>query len=93
MLSLGIPIDLDDAENTIVELNIGGEFLARDFPSDSEFQLLAFRPSAKACEVVWVEELAKDIGEALTALEQTGFKRCKADWYRRLSLYCSGAKP
>lgn len=92
MLSLGIPIDFDDAGNTIVDLNIGGELKVKDFPQDSEFQLLAFRPTGKACEVVWIEELAKDIGEALAALEQTGFKDVKSDWYRRLSVYCSGAK-
>ena len=90
MLSLGIPIDFDDAGNTIVDLNIGGELKAKDFPQDSEFQLLAFRPTGKTCEVVWVEQLANDIGEALSALEQTGFKQAKSDWYRRLALYCSG---
>jgi hypothetical protein len=90
MLSLGIPIDFDDSGNTIVDLNIGRELKAKDFPQDSEFQLLAFRPTGKTCEVVWVEELAQDIGQALRALELTGFKPVKSDWYRRLALYCSG---
>jgi hypothetical protein len=92
MLSLGIPIDFDDAGNTIVDLNIGRELKARDFPQDSEFQLLAFRPTGKTCKVVWVEELAQDIGEALAELERTGFKQAKSDWYRRLALYCSGQR-
>ena len=90
MLSLGIPIDFDDAGNTIVDLNTGGELKAKDFPQDSEFQLLAFRPTGKSCEVVWVEELANDIGEALAALERTGFKQAKSGWHRRLTLYSSG---
>ena len=91
MLSLGIPLDFDQAGNTIVDLNIGGELKAKDFPQDSEFQLLAFRPTGKTCEVVWIEELAKDIGDALVALERSGFtQRTKPDWYRRLALYSSG---
>ena len=91
MLSLGIPIDFDDAGNTIVDLNIGRELKAKDFPQDSEFPVLAFRRTGKTCEAVWVEELAEDIGEALAALERTGFKHAKSDWYRRLALYCSGS--
>ena len=91
MLSLGIPIDFDDSGNTLVDLNIGGELKAKDFPQDSDFQLLAFHPADKTGQVVWIDQLAKDIGEALRALEQTGVeRRAKPDWYRRLALYCSG---
>lgn len=91
MLSLGIPIDFDDAGNTIVDLNIGGELKAKDFPQDSEFQLLAFRPAGKTATVVWIHQLAEDIGQALASLEQSGFEKGrKPDWHRRLALYCSG---
>jgi hypothetical protein len=91
MLSLGIPIDFDAAGNTVVDLNIGGELKANDFPQDSDFQLLAFRPSAKTGQVVWIDELARDISEALLALEQAGFKHTEIEWHRRLALYCSGS--
>jgi hypothetical protein len=92
MLSLGIPIDFDNAGNTIVDLNIGGELKAKDFPQDSEFQLLAFSPNAKTATVVWIQQLAEDIGEAIGMLEKHGFaNRRKPDWYKRLSLCSSGA--
>jgi hypothetical protein len=92
MLSLGIPIDYDDAGTTIVDLNIGGELEAKDFPQDSDFELVAFRPTGKKCNVVWVEQLAGDIADALSALERNGLidKGRKPEWYRRLALYCSG---
>ena len=93
MLSLGIPIDFDDAGNTIVDLNIGEEVKAKDFPQDSEFQLLAFRPQSKQATVVWTCELMNDIAKALEAIDQSGLSRVKkADWYRRLALYSSGVK-
>ena len=53
MLSLGIPVDFDD-RGTIVDLDIGGEIIAKDFPQDSEYQLLAFPPTRNTAEVVWV---------------------------------------
>jgi hypothetical protein len=91
MLSLGIPIDFDDAGDTIVDLNIGGEVKAKDFPQDSEFQLLAFRPNKKRAKVVWIAKLAEDIAEALATVDQVGPKKGRRpDWYRRLSLYASG---
>ncbi len=93
MLSFGIPIDFDDEGNTIVDLNIGGEVKTRDFPQDSEFQLLAFRPRSGTAKVVWIDELAQDISEALSALDRSGFRqRKKPEWYRRLMLYRSGVK-
>lgn len=92
MLSLGIPIDSDNAGNTIVDLNIGGELKAIDFPQDSEFQLLAFSPNAETATVVWIEQLAEDISEAIAMLDKHGFaKRRKPDWYKRLTLCSSGA--
>ena len=92
MLSLGIPIDFDNAGNTIVDLNIGGELKAKDFPQDCEFQLLAFSPNAETATVVWIEQLAEDISEAIAVLEKHGFaKRSEPDWYKRLTLCASGA--
>lgn len=91
MLSLGIPVDFDDSGNTIVDLNIGGEMKAKGFPQDSEFQLLAFGPNSKTATVVWIEQLAEDISEAVAMLERNGFaKNKKPDWFRRLMLCSNG---
>jgi hypothetical protein len=92
MLSFGIPVDFDDDGNTIVDLNIGREVKAHDFPQDSEFQLLAFRPESATATVVSIGELTDDISDALNALKREGFKGRNVDWYRRLTMYCSGMK-
>lgn len=92
MLSLGIPVDFDDSGNTTVDLNIGGELKAKDFPQDSEFQLLAFNPNARTGTVIWIKQLAEDIGEAMAMLNELGVpKGRKPEWYRRLTLCSSGA--
>ena len=75
MLSLGIPIDFDDSGNTIVDLNMGGELKVRDFPQDSEFQLLAFNPSAKTGTVIWIKQLAEDVGKAMAILDELGLPK------------------
>ena len=92
MLSLGIPIDFDDSGNTIVDLNMGGELKVRDFPQDSEFQLRAFNPSAKTGTVIWIKQLAEDVGKAMAILDELGLpKGRKPEWYRRLTLCATGA--
>jgi hypothetical protein len=92
MISFGIPVDFDDNGNTIVDLNIGREVKAQNFPQDSEFQLLAFRPGSTTATVVSIGELADDISDALDTLKREGFKGRNVDWYRRLTMYCSGMK-
>ena len=90
MLDLAIAIDTDARNTTIVETNHGVELKAPEWPHDCEFQLVAFGPSRRTCEIVFSECLADDIGEALTALDKTGaFKGRKPDWYRRLKLYAA----
>lgn len=90
MLSLGIPIDFDNAGNTIVDLNIGGVVKAKDFPLDWDFQLLAFCPNEKRANVVWIDELTKDIAVALATIDQNWTKKGrKPNWYRRLALCAS----
>jgi hypothetical protein len=91
MLALAIPIDTDRLGNTIIETNAGRELTARGWPQDCEFQLVAFRPAGKTCEVVWTEQLAEDIAKALELLDTTAVcPGAKPDWYQRLDNYCNG---
>jgi hypothetical protein len=91
MLALAIPVDIDTRGNTIIETNAGRELTAPRWPQDSEFQLVAFRPSGKTCQVVWTEQLAEDIGKVLELLDTTDiYHGAKPDWYQRLQSYCSG---
>jgi hypothetical protein len=68
------------------------ELKAPEWPQDSDFQLVAFNPSGETCEVVWAEDVAEDIGKALTTLDKAApFKGRKPDWYRRLERYARGS--
>lgn len=94
MLELAIPIDVDRRGNTIVETNSGRELTAPGWPQDSEFQLVAFPPSASSCEVVWIEQLAEDIANAMELLDTAGIHAdAKPDWHQRLVQYCNGVEP
>lgn len=90
MLDLAISIDTDSRNTTIIETNHGVKLKAPGWPQDCDFQLVAFDPSGKSCEVISAESLAEDIGKALMTLDgATHFKGRKADWYRRLERYAT----
>jgi hypothetical protein len=92
MLDLAISIDTDSANTTVIETNHGIALRAPGWPRDCDFQLVAFNPSGRICEVVWAEDLAQDIGTALVALDKAvSFKGRKPDWYRRLERYGTGS--
>jgi hypothetical protein len=92
MLDLAIPMDTTANGITIIETNRGGPLKAPRWPQDCEFQLVAFNPTGKICEIVWTEQLAEDIGKALAALDNTGvMEGRKPDWYRRLVSCARGA--
>ena len=92
MLDLAISIDTDTRNTTIIETNHGVELKAPEWPQDSDFQLVAFNPSGETCEVVWAEDVAEDIGKALTTLDKAApFKGRKPGWYRRLERYARGS--
>jgi hypothetical protein len=93
MIDLAIATDIDTKGKTVIETNHGLELKAPKWPQDCEFQLVAFEPSGKTCEVVWTEELAADIRQALKTLESTGaLEGRKPDWYRRMIRYSNGAE-
>ena len=90
MLDLAISIDTDSTNTTLIETNHGMRLRAPGWPQDCDFQLVAFNPSGKNCEVVSAEDLAGDIGDALAALDRAvPFKDRKPDWYLRLKRYTS----
>jgi hypothetical protein len=90
MIDLAISVDTDSRRTTVIETNRGLKLKAPRWPQDCDFQLVAFTPSGKTCEVIWTEQLTEDIRSAVTALDQTGAVRGeKPDWYRRLSRYGS----
>lgn len=85
MLDLAISIDTDARGTTVIETNHGVQLKAPRWPQDCEFQLVAFNPSGKTCNVIRTEHLAEDIGRALTALASSAaLKGRKPDWFRRL---------
>ena len=88
MLDLAIFIDTDAKNTPIVETNNGVEMKAPDWPQDCDFQLIAFDPSRRSCEVVSAEGLAEDIGEALAEIDKhLPARGQEPEWYRRLKLY------
>ena len=52
MLDLAISIDTDSKGTPVVETNHGVRLKAPEWPHDCEFQLVAFNPSGRTCEVV-----------------------------------------
>ena len=93
MLDLAISEDIDRKGRTVILTNHGEKMRANRWPQDSEFQLVAFPPSARSCKVLWAEELAADIAKALKVLDQTStIAGPKPDWYRRLARCASGTR-
>jgi hypothetical protein len=92
MIDLAISIDSDTRGTTVIETNRGAQLRAPRWPQDCDFQLVVFRPSGKTCEVIWIEQLAEDIANALMMLDEAkAVKAVKPDWYRRLSRCANGA--
>jgi len=92
MLDLAILVDADRTGSAIIETNHGVRLRAPEWSHDCEFQLVAFIPAAKTCQVISAEQLADDIRKALAALENLGvLKPRTADWHRRLRRYAEGA--
>jgi len=85
MLDLAISVNTNSRGTTVIETNRGVKLKAPGWPQDCDFQLVAFEPSAKNCEVIWSETLAEDIGRALMTLDSSvALKGRKPNWYLRL---------
>lgn len=93
MLDFAISEDVDQKGRTIILTNHDEKMPADGWSQDSDFGLVAFPPSGRACKVLWPEELATDIAAALKALDQTGtLAGRKPGWYRRLARCASGTR-
>lgn len=91
MLSLAISIDTDPKGTNVIETNHGVQLKAARWPQDCEFQLVAFNPANKACEVISTEQLVNDIRDALRTFQASDvLKVQRMEWYRRLALYAEG---
>jgi hypothetical protein len=91
MLDMAIAVDVDRNGTIIIETNQGARLRAPDWPSDCDFQLVAFNPTAPQCEVIWLDLLMSDIAEALAAIDSLGpSKTRRSDWYHRLRRYSRG---
>ncbi len=91
MLDLAISVDTDSRRTTVIETNRGVKLKAPGWPQDCDFQLVAFAPSGKDCEIIWTKDLAGDISKALMALHKSeALKGRKPDWYLRLERCAKG---
>lgn len=92
MLDLAISTHTDSDKKTIIETNHGVKLKTSGWPQDCDFQLVAFGPSGRTCEVILSEYLAKDIWHALATLERAGaLNGQKPEWYHRLERCAKGA--
>ena len=93
MLDLAISEDTGQKGRTVILTNHGEKMRAKTWPQDSDFQLVAFPPSARACRVLWPEELAADIAVALKTIDEAAtLATPKPAWYRRLARCASGTR-
>lgn len=58
----------------------------RNWPQDSDFQLVSLAPGETQARVVWTEHLADDIAAALEALRAAGVSITEAGWCKRLTV-------
>lgn len=92
MLDLAVSAETTWEGTAVVETVHGVELKAPEWNHDSDFELVAFSPSGKSCEVIRAEDLARDIAMALLTLDEAAaLKRGRPDWYRRLKSYAEGA--
>lgn len=90
MLSLGIPLNMDESGDAVFDLNSGGEVLAKNSPRDTDFGLVAFHPGQNVGQSVMISELVSDIAKALSTLDEAHVRGVKKQgWYKRLNLYSS----
>lgn len=91
MLDIAILDDCDDDGNSTVETNSGEILKCQNWPTDCDFQIVAFRPSDDACETVDASEIVSDISCAIEALKASGsITKKEPEWFKRLVLCAAG---
>jgi hypothetical protein len=89
MLALAIPFE-QTPSGQIVETNDGTELVTKNWPQDSETQLVVFSTRGNLADVVHPTEVAEDIARLLRLTKQHGLvSRSKPDWFKRLEHYAS----
>ena len=92
MLDLATSMEKDS--EIMIETNHEVVLTVPKWPGDTDFELVAFSPSGRTCEVVRAETLAADIAKALLMLDKAAIlEGQKPDWYRRLERCADGAFP
>jgi hypothetical protein len=92
MLDLAVSAEADWGGTTAVETNHEVILKAPEWPGDTDFELVAFSPSGKTCEIVQAGDLAGDIAMALVTLDKAAvLEGQKPDWYWRLKRCAEGA--
>jgi hypothetical protein len=87
MLALAISFE-QTSQGQVIETNDGAELIARDWPQDSETQLVVFAPDRNPGDVVQPSEVAEDIARLLALSKQYSLvSHKKPDWYERLERY------
>lgn len=86
MLNLAIYLREIATGEDLIQTNDGVQRTIPRWPSDSDFQLVAFSPGSRVAEVVRSNELAADIAQALQALKLAGaITDPVPDWFRCLA--------
>ena len=89
MLALAISSE-QTSEGQLIETNDGTELVTRNWPQDSETQLVAFSSSGDLADVVYPTEVADDIARLLRLAKQYGLiSNSKPGWFKRLEYYAS----
>jgi hypothetical protein len=90
MLALAISFEQTKAAD-VVETEDGTRITVRNWPQDSETNVIAYQPNGTVGKVVIPSQLAEDIARLLRFAEpkRAGFQR--SDWYKRLEQYAEGA--
>lgn len=91
---LDLATSMEKGSETMIETNHELVLTVPRWPGDTDFELVAFSPLGRTCEVVRAEDLAADIAKALVMLDKAALlEGQKPDWYRRLERCADGAFP
>jgi hypothetical protein len=89
MLALAISFDQTPKGDTI-ETEDGTRITVRNWPQDSDTNMVAYRPTQKFGVVVSASQIAEDIARLLRAVDATTRVSRRTDWYKRLQQYALG---
>lgn len=90
MLALAISFE-QTSEGDIIETNDGTRMTVKNWPQDSETNMVVYRPSESFGVVVDASQLAEDIAQLLHVVEGKARVSRRADWYKRLQQYALGS--